>query len=145
MPSPNEQIAKGLGRVFFQSYRVFDRFQVTYSLVKDLTDVEGSKVDLTIYLKKTPSLKVTEKQGGRRVTLKPSGGQLSQEALPIFLVARESLKSGGVFYEPSNFDEFVEVGTTEPIFYVKEWETIGEVAAGYRLTVTTDFNEFAGG
>lgn len=145
MAGVSKQLQKGLGRFLKQWYRVANRFQVTYTLIKNLSDVSGSKENLTIFLKKSPAFRTTEQKFGMSVTFKPSGGVVSQESLPIFEVSRESLKFAGVFHEPTKFDSFIEVGTTEPIFFVKDWETIGEDAAGYRLIVTTQFDEFAGG
>ena len=139
------QLQKGLGRYLKQWYRVANRFKVSYTLIKDLKDVKNSKSILTIFLKKTPSLEQTIMVGGRRVRIKPSGGAITQEALPLFEVSRESLKIAGVFHTPTDFDSFIQVGTTEPTFYVKEVETIGEDAAGYRLTVSTIFDEYVGG
>lgn len=144
MAGVSPQLQKSLGRFLKVWLRVKNRFQVNYTLVKDLTNVSGSTEALTIFLGKTPSVEITELFAGRAVTFKPSGGALAQEALPLFLVSRESLKVGSTFHVPTKFDSFVEVGTTAPIYFVREIETIGEDAAGYRLTVTTEFNQYAG-
>ncbi len=146
MAGLSKQLQKGLGRFTKQWYRVANRFKVDYTVVTDLTDVANNKTLFSgIFLKKTPAVKSQEFDIGRTVTIKPGGGTLSQEALPIFLVSRESLKTGTTYHEPTKFDTFVETGTTEPKFYIKDIETVGEDAAAYRLTVTTIFNEHAGG
>ena len=139
------QLQKGLGRFLKQWYRVANRFKVDYTIITDLTDVPNNILILTgIFLKKTPALTTWEDQFGRRRTFKPRGGALSQDALPLFKVSRQSLKdTSGSFLIPTKFDTFVQQGTIEPIFYVKDVETIGEDAAGFILTVTTIFEEHA--
>jgi hypothetical protein len=53
----------------------------------------------------------------------------------LFVVSRDYLVSGGTKYEPSNKDHFVEDGTTEPVFYVQDWEENQERPGTYTLLV----------
>ena len=120
-------------------------FKALYTLVTDLTTDPLTTVDLTIFLNPTPKVRKREREGGRFQDILESGGQLSPEALPVYILARPDLKVAGVFREPTTMDTFVQFGTTSPVFHVSTFIEIGPLAAGWLLTVTTKFRDSASG
>lgn len=116
----------------------------TYTLQTVLSADPPTTTNITIYMKPTPLVKVLEMVGGRLAEVLSAAANLSAEALPVFLVSRKAFVVSGTQYTPQIGDTFVEVGGSQK-FYVNSVVGDSGVEAGYFLTVTTEFQHYAGG
>ena len=103
---------------------------VNYTLARD-TSIEGMNplVFSGIAIQPTPLVRVKEIVGGRVQEIMSAAGNLSAEALPIFLISRPVLvdPATGTQHEPTFKDSFValnELGTIE----------VGTVVRGLQIT-----------
>lgn len=138
-------VQRASGRALLNVHRA-GGFRVDYTLARDTT-VEGmsSIVLAGIYIWPTPLVKEKVLQGNQTLEVMSAAGNLSAEALPIFMISREALKINGVFFDPTFHDEFVETGTTKPIFRVIQITDIAAPEPGWFITTSTVFRSRATG
>lgn len=141
-------LRRGLEQAIAAIHRV-GGFTVNYTLARD-TSIEGMNtiVFSGIAIQPTPLVRVREELGGRRTEAMSAAGNLSAEALPIFLVSRPVLFDPvlGVQHTPTFKDSFVslnelgtlEVGTTFKIIQITE---IAGVTPGWFITTVTQFRD----
>ena len=138
------QIQRALGRGLKLAHRS-GGFRVTYKQVRDATTDPHTTSNLTVYVQPTPLVKQRELVGNRWREVLAAGGNLSAEALPVFVISREYLKVSGTYYDPTLFDEFVKFGTTTPVFRVYQTTALGGEAPGWFLSTRVIFREYLPG
>lgn len=144
MTGIDEQIQKGVALAHKNIARLKGR-RFVYTLVTDDTANPLGTEDITLFMQATPLVQLKNKVDGRIFDTLVAAGNLSAEALPVFILDRGSLKSStGEFRDPTTFDSFKDVGGTQE-FFVFQFTSIGSSAAGWFLTVTTKFVERARG
>ena len=137
-----DEIQRGIGQALKEVHHT-GGFKVRYTLVTNRTTDPLTTVNLDIWVQPMPQVRNRERIGGRWQEA------LSAAALPVYIVSRESLKVSGIYYEPTTDDTFRELNSsgnpTGPTFHIEQITTIGGRAAGWMLTVVTQFHDKAGG
>ena len=135
-----QQLQRQMGRALKAVHRAAG-FRVDYTIVTDTTADHMSTTLLAgIYIQPAPRAKAKEVLGGRFREVKTGAAALS-----VFLIGREALKSGGVYFDPTLHDSFVETGAAAPRLYVVEISETARPAPGWFLTASTVFRGGARG
>ena len=151
MPGWVLELQRGLGRALKQIHKAGGS-KLRYQLITDLTDPNNNKSTLDIFAQLTPLVQVREILGGRWTEVLSAAGTLSAEALPVFIVSRESLKIGPTFHDPTFLDSFQKLDisvvpnvVTGPTFFINQITAIGGEEAGWFLTTVAKFRDHARG
>lgn len=144
-----EELQRGVGQALRETFRAVGA-KYRYTAITDRTTDPPTQATVDIFMNPTPLVKMRERLGGRFQEFLASGAQLAAEALPVFVVSRNSLEiSSGVFHEPNTDDVFQELDSndvlTGQVFEVVQVTAIGGKAGGYFLTVVTKFHDKASG
>lgn len=148
------QIQKAGERVLKRAHRIagvkFRYFLVTDRTTDPLTVVNaGAGVD--IFMQPTPLVRIREAgpANSRFQEVLSAAGNLSAEALPVFILSRRDLFIGGVQFEPTTDDQFQELtlagALTGSLFDVVQITSIGSKAMGFFITAVTQFHEASKG
>lgn len=133
------QLQRSLGRALKGIHRV-GGWRATYTLCTDMTTDPITTVNLDVYMNPIQQKRIKEIMGGRIREIVSQGMDM-----PLFILSREYLLSGGTYYNPTFKDTFVERGTSSPIYRVEEIENIGGLAAGWYLLCRAHTRAMAAG
>ncbi len=145
------ELQKSLGRALKSIHKI-EGTKVRYTLITDTTDPKNNNTVLDIFVHLTEQVRMREAFQGRITESLSAAGILSAEALPVYVVSRESLKIGTTFHKPTIFDSFRELDATVspnvpvgPTLFVQQITNIGGLPTGFRLLTVAKFSEHVRG